>query len=265
MTVLGKKYDLNTPFMVLATQNPVDHEGTYPLPEAQSDRFMFKIAMPYPGPDTLKMIMKAKAGLADHDPSEPNRAPGRCTHLPGTSEEAERWFRNVHHQIRYIKSSPSLEAHIVNMLLASNGYHDQLTGLDNRQKHTLKELADKLFVFGLGPRVAEDLMMASKAWSLMFLRHAQEEYAGAEALASVVIPVLRHRIKKIFDWEERYAAIHKMDLKDDEPRDGLLETMMVEFCDAAAPSGKNNHYRQSLRQVLLKMASPRWIKRGGLF
>jgi len=264
VTVLGRQRRLNRPFMVLATQNPVDHEGVYPLPEAQADRFMFKIAMPFPNADTLKRIMNAKAGPSETIEADDSLS-GETNRQARDSTEAPPWFDQIQGQIKRVKPTPALETHIVNMLLASNGYHEQLEGVDRRQQDTLKKLADRLFVYGLGPRVAEDLLMASKAWSLMFLRQAQEEFAGPEALANVAMPVLRHRIKKVYDWEEGYAEINKLDLREDEPRDGLLETLLVEFCAAAAPQGKGGSYRQSLGHILHPMASPRWVKRGGLF
>ena len=68
VTVLGEEHVLPSPFVVLATQNPIDHEGTYNLPAAQADRFMFKVRMPVPDGPTLKRIVHKRAGAGAPDP-----------------------------------------------------------------------------------------------------------------------------------------------------------------------------------------------------
>ena len=68
VTVLGEEHALPSPFVVLATQNPIDHEGTYNLPAAQADRFMFKVRMPVPDGPTVKRIVRKRAGAGAPDP-----------------------------------------------------------------------------------------------------------------------------------------------------------------------------------------------------
>src|ERR1041384_948191 len=68
VTVLGEAHALPSPFVVLATQNPIDHEGTYNLPAAQADRFMFKVRMPVPDGATLKRILRKRAGAGAPEP-----------------------------------------------------------------------------------------------------------------------------------------------------------------------------------------------------
>jgi MoxR-like ATPase len=68
VTVFGQTRDLPRPFFVLATQNPLEMEGTYPLPEAQLDRFLFKVLVPYPSVDELREIVTRTTGVAEHQP-----------------------------------------------------------------------------------------------------------------------------------------------------------------------------------------------------
>lgn len=68
VTVFGQTRDLPRPFFVLATQNPLEMEGTYPLPEAQLDRFLFKVLVPYPSVDELREIVNRTTGTAEHQP-----------------------------------------------------------------------------------------------------------------------------------------------------------------------------------------------------
>ena len=73
MTVAGVRHDVPRPFHVLATQNPIEQEGTYPLPEAQLDRFLFEIDVPYPPLDAERRMLFATTGTAEED------APSRCS------------------------------------------------------------------------------------------------------------------------------------------------------------------------------------------
>jgi len=134
VTVQGSTYVLDEPFMVLATQNPVDHEGTYPLPEAQADRFMFKIEMPYPGETTLRRIIAGSTGpLPEGEDVVAHESPK--THEIDRARRAYRHFRD---NIRRVRLTHSVETHIVNLLLATNGCHDELVGLSKTQKRTVK-------------------------------------------------------------------------------------------------------------------------------
>ncbi len=259
VTVQGATYRLDRPFMVIATQNPVDHEGTYPLPEAQADRFMFKIFMPFPSAEIIRQIMAASTGpiksLAGENPS--------ARPIPEVRKRAKETFQNIMFNIRRMKLSPPLESHIVNLLLATNGHMDQLTGLKRNQMMALNRLSEQLFQFGLGPRASENLSLGCKAYALLFL-DGSDGVAGPEALAHVVLPILRHRIKLSFDWEERFAGIQGFELNEDESREGLLDAMLAMLCDATAP---NDHefYRSALVRLLKSAVAINWVKRARLF
>jgi len=233
--VLGKKYPLPPPFMVLATQNPIDHEGTFNLPEAQADRFMFKINVPVPNSDTLSLILNKTAGTLANSPArkEVPEDKLRVFRDPATSKAL---YERLKAGIMQFGSTPALETHIHNMFLASNRKYNELKGLTEKQRDKVIQLVDQLMLYGLGPRAATNLMLGAKAWSLMFLPGA--EGAEGPALARVAVPTLRHRIKLKFDWQEAFFKIEKPDKKDNPEtmdRDALLVRMIESFCLAAAP------------------------------
>ncbi|MCP4155983.1 MAG: AAA domain-containing protein, partial [bacterium] len=147
VTVLGKKWPLDTPFMVLATQNPIDHEGTFNLPEAQADRFMFKLSVPVPDRETLRLIMDKTAGVFKQLENQ-----GIALFKDaGTSRET---YLRLEKRIKMLPVSPPLETHILNMFLASNQQFDQLKDLDKKQIEKLKALVNEVLEYGLGPRAA---------------------------------------------------------------------------------------------------------------
>jgi MoxR-like ATPase len=252
VTVLGKKYPLDIPFMVLATQNPIDHEGTFNLPEAQADRFIFKINVPIPDDDTLKLILSKTAGTLTGTPARVEPAPEKLRVFRDT-DLSRSIFERLKQSIMQFGSSPSVETHISNMFLASNRKYDELKGLDKSQLKKVELLVEQLLAYGLGPRAATNLLLAAKAWSLMFIPGA--EGAEGPALARVIIPILRHRIKLKFDWQERFHAIEKMP-KPIEPatsaaeQDLLMIKMLQSFCLATAPS--DSEYIQIFNQEFNK-------------
>ena len=102
VTVFGTTYLLEPPFFVLATQNPIELEGTYPLPEAQMDRFMFKVVMGSPKPDELREILNRTTGTAQNKIQpmfEPARAPEAIERSEGAGARGDgrRAGRALHH------------------------------------------------------------------------------------------------------------------------------------------------------------------------
>ena len=240
VTVLGEIRKLDEPFMVLATQNPIDQEGTYNLPEAQADRFMFKVLMPSPSAETLRRILgKTSGALADA--LDPNQEAGSAQLLPNDRDDSLRKYQEIRRRIEAMVPLPSLESHIVNMYLASNGRFGELEGLDKAQVERLRRLAGELFTYGLGPRAGTALMLGSKGYSLLFGGTA---YAEGPALAEVVLPVLRHRIKLELDWDERYKTMIQTPLADP---NALWEKLLADFCLACAP--KAGEYQTTVRNA----------------
>lgn len=254
VTVLGKKYPMFVPFMVLATQNPIDHEGTFNLPEAQADRFMFKIDMPVPDTGTLRLILNKTAGTLTGAPArnEPELEKLRVLRDAATSQAV---FQRMQSGIHQFGSSPLVETHIGNMFLASNRRYDELKGLTSAQRETTVTLVEQLMLYGLGPRAATTLMLGAKAWSLMFVPGAGN--AEAPALARVIVPTLRHRIKLTFDWQEAFLKIQKSgkavrDITDaDTMNQEVLVMQMIEaFCLATAPD--EHEYQRIFKQEFQK-------------
>ncbi len=127
VTVLGEEHVLPSPFVVLATQNPIDHEGTYNLPAAQADRFMLKVRMPVPDGPTLKRIVHKRAGAGAPDAQSESAAASKVESaspasydLPGDARAAESLVREISQVIRAIAPLPAVEAHVTNLFLATN-------------------------------------------------------------------------------------------------------------------------------------------------
>ncbi|MDJ0838056.1 MAG: AAA family ATPase [Acidobacteriota bacterium] len=231
VTVLGEKRKLEEPFMVLATQNPIDQEGTYNLPEAQADRFMFKVAMPIPVANTVRLIMNKQAGkLAEALDHEREEASGAHL-LPKDTADSARKFAELQRLVSQVAPIPSVEAHIVNMFMATNGRFNDMEGVSGKAADRVKRLVDELVTYGLGPRAAICLMLGAKAWSLLFERNAT--HAEGAGLASVLIPTLRHRLKLDLDWSEIYRDMVSTTGETD---DWLYEKLLADFCIHTAPS-----------------------------
>lgn len=258
VTVLGRKYPIPLPFMVLATQNPIDHEGTFNLPEAQSDRFMFKVAMPVPERGIIYRIMNKTAGVVANPGEAPE--PVQDTYgLPKDHHSSKKLYEQLKKSIELFPSNPLVENHILNMFLASNRRFRELKGLTTRQCKELEELVKDLMVYGLGPRAVTTLMLGAKAWSLMFVENA--ECAEAAALARVVVPTLRHRVKLKFDWQEKLYRRQSPGKQDETNRyEGDPEVMMIrvmeDFCLAAAPYENeyatifSNEFKKAVADIL---------------
>jgi len=251
VTVLGERRELPTPFMVLATQNPIDHEGTYTLPEAQSDRFMFKILMPTPMGKTLREIMEKTAGrLSTTNRGQAANAAAAYDQQTLKTAIQTRSLERYEQYCQDIKARqplPSLEAHILNMLLASNRQFDEMDALgtlDREQMRNIKQLADGLILYGLGPRAATALMLGAKAWSFFFADGTHEQADGAD-LARVVLPALRHRLKLRYNWMESYRPKAPAD---EHTETALLDELIADFCITAAP--KANSYQYAFKQAL---------------
>ena len=219
--------DVVTPFMVMATQNPIDQEGTYDLPEAQSDRFMFKIRMEMPGAETLgKIIRKTitpQSAVASHEPvkDDPVAVGAALLRLQAASDG-----------VMSLALPPVVQAHIVNMVMASNGRMDQMDGLSKARLAAVRALIGDRVLYPFGPRAATSLAKAALGWSAVALTQPDDAHgAGAGArrgLAAVAIPVLRHRIRVTPDASVAQAASAETEVR---ALDDYIALLMV----AAAP------------------------------
>ena len=171
VTIGDNTYPLEEPFLVLATQNPIEQEGTYPLPEAQVDRFMLKVLIGYPKKEEELEIMERMC--------EPNPPQAE----PVISREELLRARQIIHQI-YI--DPKIKDYILNIVFASRYPSD----------YGLGEL-DGLIAWGASPRASIYLNLASRAYA--FLRH--RGYVTPEDVKAIAPDVLRHRILLSYEAE----------------------------------------------------------------
>ena len=250
VTVLGVTHDLDHPFMVLATQNPIDQEGTYNLPEAQADRFMFKVMMPAFSRDIIRKIVDKKSDSTDPIPGGTQQDLGT---LPQRTAESRQQYEELKKQIKKVRLPPSVYMHIENMFLASDGRLDELEGVSEKQKGRLGFLS-KMITYGLGPRAPISQALAAKAWALFFLPN--HDLATANCLAGVTIPTLRHRLKLEQGWENSYRS-HVASLPESE--DLKLDKFLADFSLACAPV--DNDYQHSFRlapQIAAIVQGEKW-------
>ena len=171
VTVNGRTYELPPPFFVLATQNPIEQEGTYPLPEAQLDRFMFLIQVDYPSHDEERRIARETTGIA----------PARLRHLitgPQVTEFQE----------------------LVRRVPVPDHVYDYATMLVRRTRPPGTESPDwvKSWVsWGAGPRAVQYLIIGAKARAALMGSYM----ARLEDVQAIAEPVLRHRVLTNFHAE----------------------------------------------------------------
>jgi MoxR-like ATPase len=156
VSVDGTTYLLQTPFMVVATQNPIEMEGTYPLPEAQRDRFMARIEMGYPTPAS-ELEMLDSHGSAD--PLGALQPVTDATTIRGLIAATQQTY-----------ASPAVKQYIVSIVNAT------------RRSHDLR--------LGASPRATLHLLRAARAQAAL----AGREYVSPDDVASLAAPVLAHRV-----------------------------------------------------------------------
>jgi MoxR-like ATPase len=164
VTVGGKTYHLEEPFLVVATQNPIEQEGTYPLPEAQLDRFMMEIRVGYPSPDQEREIVA--------------RTTAGPTGLPPAALDRDAFL-----QLRELVFAVPLPANVT-------AYAVDLCGASRPGDSRAATLAREYVAWGAGPRGSQNLVLAAKARALLMGRTAPT----VEDVRAVARPILRHRL-----------------------------------------------------------------------
>ena len=177
VTVFGASYMLESPFMVLATQNPIELEGTYPLPEAQLDRFFFKLLVSPPSPAELREILKRTTGTE-------NLAIAKV--LP---DDAGQLIRAMKHLLRQVLIAPPIEDYVVRLVHATQPH----VGNGGNPAAPVKQYLR----FGSSPRGAQSAILGAKGNALAEGR-VHVSYADVE---KVIYPALRHRIILNFQAE----------------------------------------------------------------
>ena len=172
ITIGESTYKLPEPFLVMATQNPIEQEGTYPLPEAQVDRFMLKVVLPYPSREEEKLIVRAN--VSEEGFTQPNKVVD-----PKQIIKA----RDI---VKKIYMDEKIEKYIVDIVFATREpEHYQLDEI----KHFIS--------FGGSPRASISLASASKAYAFLKKRG----YVIPEDVRAVAKDVLRHRIGLSYEAE----------------------------------------------------------------
>ncbi len=169
VTVGGTVHKLDEPFLVLATQNPIEQEGTYPLPEAQLDRFFFKLNVPFTTRDELNVIL---------DRTTKNEWPTATKVM----EEAE--IRQWQDLVREVLVAAPVQDYAIRLLLATHPNGEFATADANRFLRA-----------GASPRGAQSLILASKVRALLDGRYN----VGFDDIRNVYLPAMRHRILLNFE------------------------------------------------------------------
>ncbi len=180
VTVAGQHYKLNLPYFVLATQNPIEQEGTYPLPEAQLDRFMFAIKLDYPS--FKEEIEVVKSTTSDEEVTiEP---------LFTAKEIVE-----FQHLIRRIPVADNVVEYAVDLVSKTRPAGDKATEL-------VKEFVD----WGAGPRASQNLVLAAKANAAVNGKFSPD----IEDVQAVALGILRHRVIKNYKAEAEGISEEKI-------------------------------------------------------
>ena len=163
VTVAGARYDLPHPFHVLATQNPLEQEGTYPLPEAQLDRFLMQIDVGYPDFDAEKRVLVATTGVQEEQPREVLRA------------------QDIMFYQKLVRAVPVGEKVLDAILNLVRSARPEVGGAEDIRAHV---------AWGPGPRASQSFSLAVRARALLEGRFAP----SVDDVVALAQPILRHRM-----------------------------------------------------------------------
>lgn len=180
VTVSGHHYKLDLPFFVLATQNPIEQEGTYPLPEAQLDRFMFSINLEYPSFKEEVEVVKSTTS-------------------------------NINQKVNAIFSSDEIIAtqKLIRKIPVTENvieYAVRLVGKTRPKSNEASEMVKSYLDWGAGPRASQNLILAAKAHAVINGKFSPD----IEDVKAVAIPILSHRIVKNYKAEAEGVSISKI-------------------------------------------------------
>jgi MoxR-like ATPase len=180
VTIAGNHYDLPLPFFVLATQNPIEQEGTYPLPEAQLDRFMFNIYLDYPSLDEEKQIVNLTT--TDEEP---------IINKVLTKEE----IIAFQHLVRKVPVTDNVVSYAVNLVHKLRPDSDMSS-----------ELTNEFIEWGAGPRGSQTLILAAKCHAILKGKYSPD----IEDVKAIAVPALRHRLVRNFKAEAKGYSVDKL-------------------------------------------------------
>ncbi len=180
VTAAGKRYELDSPFFVLATQNPIEQEGTYPLPEAQLDRFMFNVMLDYPS--VQEEIQVVKNTTSDYNPQLQKIISG----------EEIMYFQ---HLIRRIPIPDNVLNYAVNLATKTRP-----------NTATATEAVNNYLSWGAGPRASQFLVVGAKCHAAFNGKYSPD----IEDVKAVAPAILRHRIVKNYKAEAEGVSVEKI-------------------------------------------------------
>lgn len=177
VTISGKRYELPKPFFVLATQNPIEQEGTYPLPEAQLDRFMFNVILDYPSYQDEVQVVK-------------NTTSGKHVELEKIlNAEMLLYFQTL---VRKVIVADNVVEYAVRLVQKTRPY----------TANAAKE-ANEYLEWGAGPRASQYLIIGAKCNALLHGKYSPD----IEDVKAVAKPILRHRIVRNFKAEAERISV----------------------------------------------------------
>jgi MoxR-like ATPase len=171
VTVAGTTHPLDLPFFVLATQNPIEQDGTYPLPEAQLDRFFFKLHVTMPSHKEFSQIIKRTGGTAEPE-----------IHVVATRDDLIRMGRIVRHI--------PIEDNVLNYLI-------HVVRLTHPSVTQAPETVKKYVRHGASPRAAQAILAAARVRAMRTGRY----HVATDDINAVAVPAMRHRLILSFEGE----------------------------------------------------------------
>ncbi len=181
VTIGRQTHPLQEPFLVLATQNPIEQEGTYPLPEAQTDRFMLKVKITYPSMEEEREIIRRNLGQSDFGKVEPVVSPQQIL--------------KARESVRKVYMDEKIEQYILDIVFATR----------EPERFGLGDLRP-LIGYGASPRASINLALAAKAYAFLQRRG----FVIPEDVRHVCMDVLRHRLGLTYEAEAE--DIHQEDI-----------------------------------------------------
>ena len=180
ITTAGQTYKLDSPFFVLATQNPIEQEGTYPLPEAQLDRFMFNIWVDYPSYNEEVQIVKSTTSDQSQE-----------VHSVLTAEEILEYQRLV----RKIPVAENVIRYAVDLVTKTR------PGSDNAA-----DIVNDMINWGAGPRASQFLVLGAKCHAALNGKYSPD----IEDVQAVALPILRHRLVRNYKAEAEGVSVEQI-------------------------------------------------------
>ncbi len=180
VTISGKKYELSQPFFVLATQNPIEQEGTYPLPEAQLDRFMFMVELDYPSfTSEIEIVKNTTREISE-----------KITPILSADDIIE--YQKL---IRKVPIADNVVEYAVNLT------HKTRPGSENSSK-----ISNEYLEWGAGPRASQYLVLGAKCHAVLNGKYSPD----IEDVQAIASPILRHRIIRNFKAEADNVSVNEI-------------------------------------------------------